>query len=76
MVGLAVALWNTHDIGYSFMAGSLFSMIAGLASGILGWAARFSKRKGIHPGLGILLVIVFNGVGVLILLLLPNNKTE
>jgi len=74
--GFIVSLVNRKDLLPSFVSGLLFSVIVAVIVIVLTWASGVTKQKGYDQWIGILLVLIFNIVGIIILLCLPPSKAK
>jgi uncharacterized membrane protein len=74
VAGVAVSMANGKALAASLLGGLAFSIVVALVVAILSWAAGASEQKGYDAWLGIVLVLIFNVVGIVILLLLPARN--
>lgn len=74
ITGFIVSLVNGKDLLPSLISGLQFSIIVTVVVIALTWASEVSEQKGYDQWVGISLVLIFNIIGIVILLCLPTKK--
>lgn len=74
--GFVIPLGNGQDLLWALQSGLGFALLIGCIVAILSWGMDIAIEKGYPGWMGFLLALVFNVVGLLLLVLLPGRAVK
>ena len=76
VIGGLASLANGQGLLLSLQASLILSFLVGVIVAVLSWGMDIAEEKGYPGWLGFLLALIFNFLGLIILMLLPTPKRQ
>jgi hypothetical protein len=76
VIGIVISILNGRSFLDFLFPVIMFSLLVGVIVGVLDWTIEYSQNKGYSAWFGFLLVFLFNLVGLVVLLLLPDRSNK